>query len=135
MAETLISFLQALLLLHSFNHVREATYQPQHVVYQAQPQGQTVLVSTQPVQSTPAVICVNNLGDTACMTTCNNCQQRVTTRVLYKAGTFSWVMCFVFIFFGLFCGCCLIPFFMDSFKDAHHSCPQCHTNLYVHKRM
>ncbi|XP_041133129.1 cell death-inducing p53-target protein 1 homolog isoform X2 [Polyodon spathula] len=66
--------------------------------------------------------CINtNFGDTPCMTRCSNCQQQVQTKVIYKAGGFAWLMCFVFIFFG--------------FKDAHHSCPYCHQNLHVHKRM
>ncbi|KAJ8413565.1 hypothetical protein AAFF_G00080720 [Aldrovandia affinis] len=115
-------------------------YQPQ---FQLQPQFSQVThpvqVHSQPVFIQPAaqgvVIVSNNLGDTSCMTTCNNCHRRVTTRVIYKSGTFSWVMCFVFIFFGCFCGCCLLPFFMETFQDAHHSCPECHNNLYVHKRM
>ncbi|KAK1162994.1 hypothetical protein AOXY_G18018 [Acipenser oxyrinchus oxyrinchus] len=83
----------------------------------------------------PYAIINTNLGDSPCMTRCSNCQQQVHTKVEYKAGGFAWLMCFVFIFFGLILGCCLIPFFADGFKDAHHSCPNCHQNLHVHKRL
>ncbi|XP_058891347.1 lipopolysaccharide-induced tumor necrosis factor-alpha factor homolog isoform X2 [Acipenser ruthenus] len=83
----------------------------------------------------PYVIINTNLGDSPCMTRCSNCQQQVQTKVEYKAGGFAWLMCFVFIFFGCILGCCLIPFFADGFKDAHHSCPNCHQNLHVHKRL
>ncbi len=28
-------------------------------------------------------------------------------------------------FFSLWCGCCLIPFFVDDFSVFIHSCPNC----------
>lgn len=31
-------------------------------------------------------------------------------------------------------GCCLIPFFVNHFKDAYHSCPRCRRVLHVHKK-
>uniref|UniRef100_A0A8C9RF78 Si:dkeyp-75b4.8 n=1 Tax=Scleropages formosus TaxID=113540 RepID=A0A8C9RF78_SCLFO len=101
-----------------------------------QPQLQVVptyIVTTQ--AQTQGVLFCGNLGGHPCQTTCTNCQQKITTRVIYKPGAFSWLMCFVFVILGLFCGCCLIPFFVDSFEDAHHSCPLCHAHLHVHKRM
>lgn len=30
--------------------------------------------------------------------------------------------------------CCLIPFFMKSFKDAYHTCPRCNRVLHVEKK-
>lgn len=30
--------------------------------------------------------------------------------------------------------CCLIPFFMNRFKDAYHTCPRCNKVLHVEKR-
>uniref|UniRef100_A0A3B3SPK3 LITAF domain-containing protein n=1 Tax=Paramormyrops kingsleyae TaxID=1676925 RepID=A0A3B3SPK3_9TELE len=89
----------------------------------------TASVPTQPV------ICSGNLGPEPAITTCTNCRQRVTTNVVYKAGAFAWLICLAFILFGFVFGCCLIPFFMDAFQDAHHSCPQCNASLHVHKRL
>ncbi|XP_061626339.1 lipopolysaccharide-induced tumor necrosis factor-alpha factor homolog [Phyllopteryx taeniolatus] len=68
------------------------------------------------------------------LTSCPTCRVQVTTRVHYRAGTYAWVMCVLFVLCGLVLGCCLIPFFVEHFKDAHHSCPQCHRLLHVHRR-
>ncbi|XP_077380350.1 uncharacterized protein LOC144020594 isoform X3 [Festucalex cinctus] len=36
--------------------------------------------------------------------------------------------------FRLVLGCCLLPFLVNHFKDAHHCCPRCHRLLHVHRR-
>uniref|UniRef100_A0A3B4HDA6 Lipopolysaccharide-induced tumor necrosis factor-alpha factor homolog n=1 Tax=Pundamilia nyererei TaxID=303518 RepID=A0A3B4HDA6_9CICH len=71
------------------------------------------------------------LGTESGMTTCASCQQQVMTNVTYKAGTYAWLMCLLFI---CFLCCCLIPFFMKRFKDAYHTCPRCNRVLHVEKR-
>ncbi|XP_031614809.1 lipopolysaccharide-induced tumor necrosis factor-alpha factor homolog [Oreochromis aureus] len=68
------------------------------------------------------------------LATCPSCRTRVTTEVTFKAGTFAWLMCLVFVLCGLVLGCCLIPFFVNHFKDAYHSCPRCRLVLHVHKK-
>ncbi|XP_057699558.1 lipopolysaccharide-induced tumor necrosis factor-alpha factor homolog [Corythoichthys intestinalis] len=68
------------------------------------------------------------------LTSCPSCRARVTTRVRYRVGTYSWIVCVVFVLCGLILGCCLLPFLLNHFKDAHHSCPQCHRLLHVHRR-
>lgn len=40
------------------------------------------------------------LGTTPGMTTCASCQQQVMTNVTYKAGTYAWLMCLLFICCG-----------------------------------
>ncbi|GAA6226059.1 cell death-inducing p53-target protein 1-like [Lates japonicus] len=74
------------------------------------------------------------LGRNPGMTTCTSCQQQVMTNVTYKAGTYAWLMCLLFICCGLVLCCCLIPFFMKNFKDAYHTCPRCNRVLYVDKK-
>ncbi|CAI5674741.1 lipopolysaccharide-induced tumor necrosis factor-alpha factor homolog [Oreochromis aureus] len=74
------------------------------------------------------------LGTEPGMTTCSSCQQQVMTNVTYKAGTYAWLMCLLFICCGLVLCCCLIPFFMKRFKDAYHTCPRCNRVLHVEKR-
>ncbi|CAL8317306.1 unnamed protein product [Arctogadus glacialis] len=76
----------------------------------------------------------SDLGRAAGMTTCTSCQQQVMTNVTYKAGTYAWLMCLLFICCGLFLCCCLIPFFMKDFKDAYHTCPRCNRVLHVEKK-
>ncbi|XP_031717755.1 lITAF domain-containing protein [Anarrhichthys ocellatus] len=74
------------------------------------------------------------LGNNPGMTTCTSCQQQVMTNVTYKAGTYAWLMCLLFICCGLILCCCLIPFFMNKFKDAHHTCPRCNRVLHIEKK-
>ncbi|KAM4530169.1 lITAF domain-containing protein [Odontesthes bonariensis] len=74
------------------------------------------------------------LGNSPGMTTCSSCQQQVMTNVEYKAGTYAWLMCLLFICCGLVLCCCLIPLFMKSFKDAYHTCPRCNRVLHVEKK-
>ncbi|XP_034566411.1 lipopolysaccharide-induced tumor necrosis factor-alpha factor homolog [Notolabrus celidotus] len=74
------------------------------------------------------------LGDSPGMTTCTSCQQQVMTNCTYKAGTYAWLMCLLFICCGLVLCCCLIPFFMKRFKDCYHTCPRCNRVLHVEKR-
>ncbi|XP_035037729.1 lipopolysaccharide-induced tumor necrosis factor-alpha factor homolog-like [Hippoglossus stenolepis] len=75
-----------------------------------------------------------DLGRNAGMTTCTSCQQQVMTNVTYKAGTYAWLMCLLFICCGLILCCCLIPFFLKNFKDAYHTCPRCNRVLHVDKK-
>lgn len=76
----------------------------------------------------------SSLGFSPGMTTCTSCQQQVMTNVTYKAGTYAWLMCLLFICCGLVLCCCLIPFFMKKFKDAYHTCPRCNRVLHVEKK-
>ncbi|KAF7643197.1 hypothetical protein LDENG_00243520 [Lucifuga dentata] len=76
----------------------------------------------------------SGLGRTPGMTTCTSCQQQVMTNVTYKAGTYAWLMCLLFICCGLVLCCCLIPFFVKNFKDAYHTCPSCNRVLHVEKK-
>ncbi|XP_040001304.1 lipopolysaccharide-induced tumor necrosis factor-alpha factor homolog [Xiphias gladius] len=68
------------------------------------------------------------------LTRCPSCQAQVTTQVTYQVGTHAWLMCLVFVLCGLVFGCCLIPFFVNHFKDAYHTCPRCQQILHVHKK-
>ena len=40
------------------------------------------------------------LGRSPGMTSCASCQQQVMTNVTYKAGTYAWLMCLLFICCG-----------------------------------
>ena len=33
------------------------------------------------------------------------------------------------------CGCCLVPFFVDQFKDTIHKCPNCHVILGKYRKL
>ncbi|XP_061686452.1 lipopolysaccharide-induced tumor necrosis factor-alpha factor homolog [Syngnathoides biaculeatus] len=87
-----------------------------------------------PTELTPIPKFESDLYRSPALTSCPSCLAQVTTRVRYRAGTYAWVMCVVFVLCGLVLGCCLLPFFVKHFKDAHHSCPRCRRLLHVHRR-
>ncbi|CAH8638949.1 unnamed protein product [Heterobilharzia americana] len=58
-------------------------------------------------------------------TTCPFCHNYGVTRVQLESGCLPWLLCGIMCFFGLFWGCCLIPFFLDSTKSARHFCTSC----------
>nr|XP_046194191.1 lipopolysaccharide-induced tumor necrosis factor-alpha factor homolog [Oncorhynchus gorbuscha] len=91
-------------------------------------------------QHSPTVVIIQSeavgpMGDAPCMTQCSNCHQRVTTVVTNRPGWAAWAMCGLLTLMGFICGCCLIPFLVAGFQDAHHSCPLCHAHLHKHTRM
>nr|CAX70247.1 Lipopolysaccharide-induced tumor necrosis factor-alpha factor homolog [Schistosoma japonicum] len=56
---------------------------------------------------------------------CPHCGYCGMTRVRLESGCLPWLLCGIMCFFGLFWGCCLIPFCLDSTKSARHFCPAC----------
>lgn len=135
--------------------------------------GGKVNLGLEPTDGKPKYVSYDTaLGRNPGMTTCTSCQQQVMTNVTYKAGTYAWLMCLLFICCGWVPGwgrrslstasfmscvagepsgltdsfkcallccrlvlcCCLIPFFMNNFKDAYHTCPRCNRVLHVEKK-
>ena len=85
------------------------TYQPAPVVQIAQP-GQTVYASVTTYGNLPI------FRDVPVTITCRHCQVTGPTKVDFSAGLMTWLICGGVSLFGLICGCCLVPFFMDSTK-------------------
>ncbi|CAF0906713.1 unnamed protein product [Brachionus calyciflorus] len=76
----------------------------------------------------PSVVYVGvpiRLGDHPTQTVCPNCRANVSTNIKYETGLITWLIAGALCFFGLGCGCCLIPFCVDSCKDVEHFCPNC----------
>ncbi|XP_061840555.1 lipopolysaccharide-induced tumor necrosis factor-alpha factor homolog [Nerophis lumbriciformis] len=98
---------------------------------------QSPLQVSGPAPATPAPRFVSyeaELHRSPALTACPFCHTRVTTAVTFRAGRHAWLMCLVLALCGLVLGCCLIPFVVNHFKDAHHSCPRCHRVLHVQRR-
>ncbi|XP_028669694.1 lipopolysaccharide-induced tumor necrosis factor-alpha factor homolog [Erpetoichthys calabaricus] len=76
-----------------------------------------------------------NFLDRPVQTLCPVCQQMITTQLEYSSGVLTWLSCGGLFIFGCPCGCCLIPFCVDSLKDVTHWCPNCKSILGVHKRL
>ena len=65
--------------------------------------------------------------------TCIHCNMNVVTRPRAEVGAGTWIAAVALILVGFWCGCCLIPFFVDEFKDVYHDCPNCKKTIDVHK--
>jgi len=75
---------------------------PQQPVGYAQPAA--VVISAVPLHNVPVTM------------QCPHCHAHITTKTEYKSGALTWLMCGGLVLFGCICGCCLIPFHMDSAK-------------------
>ncbi|KAJ8366849.1 hypothetical protein AAFF_G00338840 [Aldrovandia affinis] len=103
----------------------------QDIPYQVQT-SHTYAAAQQPKQK--FISYETEMGREPVMTSCPTCQTQVMSNVTYKVGKYAWLMCLLFIVCGLFCLCCLIPFFVKFFKDVYHSCPRCNRVLHVNKK-
>ncbi|KAL2100768.1 hypothetical protein ACEWY4_002529 [Coilia grayii] len=74
-------------------------------------------------------------GDVSVEVHCPVCAKMVMTRVERNSGVLTWISCLGISVVGCIYGCCLIPFCVDSLKDAHHHCPSCSSLLGVYKRL
>ncbi|XP_068585025.1 lipopolysaccharide-induced tumor necrosis factor-alpha factor homolog isoform X2 [Cebidichthys violaceus] len=64
---------------------------------------------------------------------CPHCRSCVVTRIEYKIGFCTWMICGILGVFMCW-PCCLIPFCVDSCKDVEHFCPNCNNVLHIYKR-
>ncbi|XP_070554939.1 LITAF domain-containing protein-like [Ptychodera flava] len=90
---------------------------PQPVAYTSQPTAINVMHT--PVIATPI------FRDIPVRTSCANCRSDIVTRTEFEVGSMVWISCFVAVIFGLWLGCCLIPFCIPALKDVVHYCPNC----------
>ncbi|XP_077069623.1 uncharacterized protein LOC143722218 [Siphateles boraxobius] len=94
-----------------------------------------VFVDSPPPFPAPQVILdVKQLPRHSSKTQCPFCRQFVTTEVMTKAGSVTYLVCFISMVFCCVAGCCLIPFFVDSCKDVIHKCPKCRSNINTCKK-
>ena len=64
--------------------------------------------------------------------TCPNCGCDIITKLSYKNGTLSYLICVLICIF--FCIFGLIALCLDGLKDVIHTCPNCNHVIGVHKR-
>ncbi|XP_048762284.2 LITAF domain-containing protein-like [Ostrea edulis] len=83
----------------------------------------TVVMGAQPVMMAQV------FRETPVAMQCPYCHASITTSTAYETGTLTWIICGVLILFGLWLGCCLIPFCIDGCKDVIHSCPSCNQTV------
>ncbi|KAI1724364.1 LITAF-like zinc ribbon domain-containing protein [Ditylenchus destructor] len=86
----------------------------------------------------PTYVYVNdiaNFGSRQMSMQCPHCHQQVITKVRHSAGLLAWILFGVFILFGCWFGCCLIPFCLESCQDCEHYCSNCNNFLGLYKRL
>lgn len=118
----------------SYNPSQPGYPPPQTGAYpQAQPgysaQGTTVVVAA------PPVFAVQIFREQPVRMKCPHCSSDIVTSITYETGTLTWVICGVLILFGLWLGCCLIPFCINGCKDCVHHCPNCRQMVGKYNRM
>ncbi len=79
----------------------------------------------QPYQQQPQVVVVNGPALITDHNFCRVCNRHTQTKTEYESGLGTWLICLGFILFGLWLGCCLIPFCVDELKDKKYICMQC----------
>lgn len=93
-------------------------------------------ISTAVIQQPATVVIANTMyGESPVSMVCPYCNATIVTSVSYSPGTLAWLACGGLILVGCGLGCCLIPFCIDGFQDAIHSCPNCQRQLGVYRRM
>ncbi|BHF67617.1 hypothetical protein SprV_0301064400 [Sparganum proliferum] len=91
-------------------------------------------VSYMPAQ-TIVVTAPQALGHDPAQVFCPGCNSQIVSKVEYEKGTCTWLSCGLIFILGGPCFCCLIPFCIDTCKDAVHTCPTCGRSLGVFKRL
>ncbi|KAL7641528.1 UNVERIFIED_CONTAM: hypothetical protein RMT77_007399 [Armadillidium vulgare] len=90
--------------------------------------GVSVVTPVSPAVVTPISI-ITPLGSNRVSLICPHCHYEVTTNIKKEPSNLAYVSCLLLCLFGCFCGCCLIPLFMDSCKATEHTCPHCNRLL------
>ncbi|KAK3090978.1 hypothetical protein FSP39_016178 [Pinctada imbricata] len=110
-------------------------YPPPGQGYAPPPQGypaqghQTTVVMAQPV------VAGMMFREAPVAMQCPYCSASITTSTTYETGTMTWVIAGILLLFGLWLGCCLIPFCVDGCKDVIHRCPSCNQVVGKYNRM
>ncbi|XP_064008750.1 lITAF domain-containing protein [Pogoniulus pusillus] len=85
--------------------------------------------------SQPPIIVAGIFSSKPTSTICPSCRQHITTKVTYRLGKLSYLLCTSLCMVGCCFGCCFVPLFIKIFKDADHYCPYCQFHIYRYKRL
>ncbi|BFZ16090.1 hypothetical protein BsWGS_19129 [Bradybaena similaris] len=91
----------------------------------AQPQYAHTTVVIQQPQSLAISSALYRYSQYPALIVCQHCQATVTTLIAYETGLLTWAIAGAICLFGLWLGCCLIPFCINATKDVEHRCPNC----------
>ncbi|XP_078317464.1 lipopolysaccharide-induced tumor necrosis factor-alpha factor homolog [Crassostrea virginica] len=60
---------------------------------------------------------------------CPECDEVGETEIFYQSGVFTYGLCLLLLFMGLWLGCFAIPFCVPRAKDCVHKCSKCETEV------
>lgn len=72
-------------------------------------------------------------GENPVSMVCPHCREQTVSRLKYESNIINHIMAFTCCIFGLWCGCCLIPYCINSIKNVRHECNRCGTFLGLHR--
>lgn len=84
--------------------------------------------------SSEQVVPVPLLNTESAMCYCAYCGRTGPTKIETKTGLLTWLSCYTLTLGGCWLGCCLIPFFVDNFKDVQHRCSSCQQVLNTYEK-
>ncbi|KAK7168131.1 hypothetical protein R3I94_002244 [Phoxinus phoxinus] len=105
-----------------------------HVIDTTKSSGVIFIDNPPPFPAPQVILDVKQLPRHSSKTQCPFCRQYVTTEVMTKAGSLTYLVCLISMVFCCVAGCCLIPFFVDNCKDVIHKCPKCRSNINTCKK-
>ncbi|KAH9592379.1 hypothetical protein MS3_00004327 [Schistosoma haematobium] len=118
--------------LLSFNQIAVCIY---YLINECSDFIRKLMTKTSIVQQPVGLVPTTYYGPQPVSSSCDICMNKITTTVQYRKGVCTWMACTGITLIGGIFGCCLIPFYVNSCKDAYHSCPECGTLLGVYKRI
>ncbi|XP_068100757.1 lITAF domain-containing protein [Hyperolius riggenbachi] len=104
-------------------------------VYAPQPPPYNEGGNQPPTVLMPQIVLKTDMRDTAAYAVCPACNVPCMTRIEYKSGCLTTLLCCLLFFFGCMLGCCLIPCCINSCKDVNHYCPNCQHLIHRYKRI
>ena len=104
-------------------------YQTGNPQYQTQAPGPAIApvhINTYiPMASTMQPVPIVPYGRIPAECVCPRCRLNIVTRIEYKPGSLTWILCVLLVLVGCWLGCCLIPFCIDDVGNVEHYCPHC----------
>lgn len=86
-------------------------------------------ITEEPTEDTAPQAAVTGFGPDPVVAKCPECDRIGETNVFYQSGVFTYGLCLLLLFMGLWLGCFAIPFCVPSAKDCVHKCSHCESEL------
>lgn len=86
-------------------------------------------ITVEPSEDTGSKPTSNGFGPDPAVAKCPECDHTGETDVFYEPGVYTYGLCLLLLFMGMWLGCFAIPFCVPSAKDCVHKCSHCGAEL------